>query len=71
MSRLSWASVCHHAIGPGWSANRKLCGFCRKIAFMLTTRSLESMNAGWRGGQERTGYKGSSQHHNTSGGCYP
>src|ERR1019366_7429901 len=24
MSRLSWASVCHHAIGPGWSATRKL-----------------------------------------------
>jgi hypothetical protein len=46
MSRLSWASVCHHAIGPGWSANRKLCGCCRKIAFMLTTPSLESMNAG-------------------------
>jgi hypothetical protein len=26
--------------------NRKLCGCCHKIAFMLTTRSLESMNAG-------------------------
>src|ERR1700682_1497241 len=30
-------------ITSGWSANRKLCGHCRKITFTLTTPSLESI----------------------------